>query len=367
MKIVAMTLFPVKLPLKVPFETALHTVENKECILIKLENDSGLSGWGEAAPEKEITGDDFKTAYDVLINELEEQVIGQIIHNHEDFIVLLDKLSDYIKSSSTAVAAVDIALHDLWTRSKNIALFEYFNGDRKPLETSISIGIMETERIIDRIRSIVRSGGSVIKLKIGSDKDRDYALVKKVRDVFGDRIKLRLDANQGYDLSGALEMFEKFNEFDIEFIEQPLPSKNYSDLKILNKKSPIPVMADEAVNSIGDLQNIINNKICRRINIKIMKSGGLYQANKLIRVSYENNIDCMIGCMIETPIGISAGVHLASQNRAVKWTDLDGHLFLHDISNVFSGLKTDGSSNNISTGPGLGLRINEIILKKFLI
>jgi len=366
MKIIKMDLFPVSFPLAIPFTTALHSVNVKRCLLVRLESDEGFSGWGEAAPEVEITGDDAETAYMTADEDLRSIIVGRDMKGDDEFREVLTLLEHFVNKSSTAVAAVDIALHDLWCRGSGMPVYRYYGGINKPLKTSISIGILETRILLDRIDSILESGGNRIKLKIGKSKKGDYELLAAVRARFGDKITLSLDANQGYSVDDALELFNKIHKFDIEYIEQPVPAADLAGLKRLYRESPIPVMADEAVCTLDNLISIIENDVCDRVNLKLMKSGGLFQVNRFIHLCSENNIKCQLGCMIETPIGIAAGVHLGMQNKSVLWTDLDGHLFLENIVNCITGLDTVGDLNALSNDNGLGLDVDMELLSGFL-
>jgi o-succinylbenzoate synthase len=341
--------------------------------MVQLASDEGETGWGEAAPEKEITGDDFETAYDVIDKALRAKIVGKKIENDDGLEELLSSLAENIGNSATAVAAVDIALHDLWFQAKGIPIYEHFteksgaeSQQPEPLRTSISIGIMELDKLLEKVSTIIDSGSSTIKLKIGRGIGPDLELVKAVRERFGDDLNLSLDANQGYSAADALNLFEKLAPLDIEFIEQPVPADDLPGLRKLYEESPIPVMADEAVCSFEDLKTVMENGICDRVNLKLMKSGGLFQLNGLIRFCEEHDIDCQIGCMIETPVGISAGVHLGLSNRSVKWTDLDGHLFLGDIGHIFSGLETRGDLNILTGGSGLGILVNDDGLSDYM-
>lgn len=365
MKITEMELYRVKFPLFTPFTTALHSVDVKECIIVKLTSDEGLTGWGEAAPEIEITGDDADVAFGLLDGTLCDMVVGWKLTASEDFNGILLEMEPFIAESSCAVAAVDIALHDLWARVNKIPLYEHFGGTHRPLPTSLSIGIMDEEQLFQTIRELIGSGAKCIKLKIGDDAASDLGLIKKFRETFGYDIKLRLDANQGYNYSEAIDLFKKMEPFNIEFIEQPVPADDLSDLKLLHNESPIPVMADEAVRSYDSLVELAEQNACGRVNLKLMKSGGIFQVNKCIQFCSDNNIQCMIGCMIESPIGIAAGVHLALQGKAVKWTDLDGHLFLEGIGSVFTGLKTEKGENILTEEHGLGVDVNEGALSQY--
>jgi o-succinylbenzoate synthase len=357
-----MDLYPVKIPLITPFITSLHSVDVKNCIIVRLTTDEGIVGWGEAAPEIEITGDDHKIAYETLDRSIRDIIVDKTIDNIGDFHDILNSLSKLISTSSTSVAAVDIALHDLWAKINKIPLYQFFNGSHGPLATSISIGIMEIDRLINTIGKLIESEVSIIKLKIGSGIEKDYTTIKKVRETFGYDFILRLDANQGYTYKDALILFNQLEEFKIEFIEQPVKYDNLTDLKLLHEECPIPIMADESISSFDDLMNVAKNNICNRVNIKLMKSGGLHPADRLIQFCNDQNIDCMIGCMIETPIGIAAGVHLGLQNKSVKWTDLDGHLFFGNIDHIFSGLRTEKGFNTVSKNYGLGLNVDETAL-----
>ena len=366
MRIRKFDLLPAAFPLTVPFTTALHSVEVKHCVMLRLESDEGLVGWGEAAPEVQITGDDHTDAYRILNDEIRDLILNQRIGDEDGLKVCLEELSEYIGKSATAVAAADIALHDLWTRYTEVLLCEYFGGNPEPIGTSISIGMMEPAQLMARIQAVIDTGARTIKLKIGRGVKKDLELIDTVRDRFGDGITIRLDANQAYGKNDALALLEGLYRYGIEFVEQPVPARDLDGLRAVCKNSPVPVMADETAGSFFDVERIVNEDVCSMVNLKLMKSGGLYQVDRTLRLCIDSGISCMIGCMIETPVGISAGVGLAQQGDPVRWTDLDGHLFLGEIDDTFSGLHTEGDRNIIKGDRGLGIKVAHAGLKRFI-
>jgi len=246
--------------------------------------------------------------------------------------------------NNAAKAAVDIALHDLFGKLKNIPLYEYFNiNKREDIYTSFTIGISDEESTKQKIANA--SDYKFLKIKLGTENDRKIIeLISSVTDQ-----KLFVDVNQRWsDEYFALDMINWLVEQNVVLVEQPLPKERIKECKWLNERSPLPIIADEAVQNINDLDFI--KEAYSGINIKLMKCGGLRQAHRMILKSRELNLKIMIGCMTETSCAISAASQLAP---VAEWTDLDGNLLISN--DPFEGTIIVDGKVTLTDAPGIGL------------
>jgi L-alanine-DL-glutamate epimerase-like enolase superfamily enzyme len=192
----------------------------------------------------------------------------------------------------------------------------------------------------------VREAGDyeVLKVKLGSDDDRE--MLTAVRDTT-DR-PLRVDANEGWTIAGALERLEWLARLGVEFVEQPLPADRLEQTRALRRRSPLPFFADESVHTAADVPRLVG--AFDGINVKLMKCGGLGEALRLIAVARAHGLRVMLGCMIETSLGVTAAAQLAPLADAA---DLDGNLLI--ANDPFEGVKVARGRLVLPDAPGLGV------------
>jgi len=310
----------------------------KQNVFVKLEKD-GIIGYGEAAPNvrygenAELTTKRINEASGVFKP-------GDLFH----YIDIKNKLDKTILDQSCAKAALDIALMDWIGKALNVPLYKFWglNPADAP-RTSFSIGIDTPEVIKQKVREA--AAYPILKVKVGT-KD-DETIISAVRSVTGKPI--RVDANEGWKTKEeALEKIQWLHSQGVEFIEQPLPSDMIEETAWLRERVDMPIVADEAVKSAADIPKLA--KAYDGINIKLMKSGGLLEALRMIQMAKALNLKIMLGCMIESSVAISAAAHLAPY---VDWADLDGNLLISN--DPFSGVKVKEGSFVYNEKPGLGV------------
>ncbi|RIK64282.1 dipeptide epimerase, partial [candidate division KSB1 bacterium] len=212
--------------------------------------------------------------------------------------------------------------------------------------TSYSIGIDKPEIMQEKIRAAAEF--PILKIKLGSDDDE--AIMAAVRAAT-DRV-VRVDANEGWkDRQEALEKIQWLAKMNVEFVEQPLPAHRLDDVAWLRERSPLPLVADEDVMKANDLPALA--RAYHGINIKIMKSGGLQEAMRMIHVARALSLKIMLGCMIESSLGITAAAHLSP---LVDWADLDGNLLIKN--DPCRGVRVEQGRLILPEGPGLGVEEN---------
>ncbi len=294
-------------------------------------------GIGEAAPSQ-YYGENAETVIECL--EKIKDLLGDDPFQIESILSSLDKK---IARNFSAKAAIDMALHDLVAKRLNIPLYQLLGLDGKtPLVTSYTIGIDTPEKMKEKTRQA--KGFLVYKVKVGVENDVE--MVKAVREVTD--AKIRVDANAGWSAEEALEKIHQLREYEIEFVEQPIDPEDKAGLKKIKEKAELPIIIDEQLMTSNDIPDFVG--LCDGINIKLAKCGGIREALRMIHVARAHGLKVMLGCMIESSVGIAAAAHLGS---LVDFLDLDGNLLI--TNDPYEGLRLENGKLFLSDLPGLGV------------
>jgi len=344
----------VAVPLTKPFKTALRTVHTAESVFVRILCDNGLAGYGEAPPTHVITGDSIGSIRYAIEKVITPQLIGMDLRNRE---AVFKKLNAALVGNSSAKAAVDMAIFDIVSQSAGMPLVEFLGGFRKSIETNFTVSVNSPLEMADDAERYISDGFNVLKIKVGIDDiQQDIERITEIRDRVGYDVKLRLDANQGWEPKAAVRAISQMEDagLEIELIEQPVKAHDIEGLKYVTDHSITPIMADEGVFTPGDAQRILQLRAADLINIKLMKAGGIYNALKINTLAEANGIQCMTGSMIETKLGITAAAHFAASQPNITRYDFDAPLMLsEDI--VPGGVTYSGRSVSLNTTPGFGL------------
>ncbi|UCF08731.1 MAG: dipeptide epimerase [Thermoplasmata archaeon] len=310
---------------KEPFFIATGSSNVAHNIIVKIKTDEGM-GIGSACPNS-VTGETAESIAGVF-KILSQALIGKDAGDIELTNTEMDAL---IKGNPSAKAGIDIALWDLKGKVEGVPVSELLGGGgRQRMLTDMTIGIMGTEETVEHALLHIKEGFKALKVKIGLDKERDIETIKSVREAVGEDIIVRVDANQGYDVRSAIEVIRAIEPYDIEQIEQPVAWDDLEGLKEVKESSSIPITADEAVKTKEDALKVVENNCADKINIKLMKCGGITKALEINKIAGQNGLDTMIGCMSENVVSIAAGLHFALSQENVKYADLDSHFALID-------------------------------------
>lgn len=350
MGIQSIAVYRVALQYLEPFRIAPSTSIKSENIVVKVHTDYEVFGIGEASPSKRVTQETQET----VLHSYEEicpRLIGMCPLRIEEIIETMDKI---VAANPSAKAAIDMALHDILGKTTKKPLFKLLGGFRESVLTDITLSIKSPEEMARDAASAVRKGFEALKVKVGLDTEQDLERVKRIRESVGADTAIRLDANEGWNLRDAIKVLSRLAPFDIELVEQPIKAEDIKGLAKLRKRSSIPIMADESVHTPSDAIRVIREEAVDLINIKLMKSGGIWNAKKISAIAEAASIPCMIGCMDESSIGITAGVHSAAALRNIQYADLDSDILLKDKLILKGGAELKASKRIPPEEPGLG-------------
>jgi L-alanine-DL-glutamate epimerase-like enolase superfamily enzyme len=354
MKITAVRLGRISVPLRVPFKTALRQVSSVEDVVVELHTDTGAIGYGEAPPTGVITGDTTGAILGAIQDHLAPLLIGRDVDDFEDLTALVQR---GVVHNTSAKAAVDMALWDLHGQRCGVAVHTLLGSARRQLVTDITISVNPPEEMARDARDAVARGYDCLKVKVGADPTLDVARLAAVRQAVGGDVCIRIDANQAWKPKEAVRILNRMQAegLDIEFVEQPVAAADLEGLKYVTERSYVPVLADESVFSPADALRIMQTGAADLINIKLMKCGGLTNALRIAAAAEVYGVECMIGCMLEAKISVNAAVELACARKIITRIDLDGPVLCSEDP-ILGGATFDEKLITVSDAPGMGIR-----------
>jgi len=355
MKITDIRFGMLRVPLKTPFKTALRTVEAVEDIVVMVNTDSGHTGYGEAPATAVITGDTHGSIVEAIRNYISPRLIGADIANLNHITHLIQTA---MEKNSSAKAAVEIAVYDLWGQLYNAPLYRLLGGGDPVITTDITISVDTIDKMVADSISAVERGFDSLKIKVGKDAGVDVERVKAIYHAVEGRALLRLDANQGWTAKQAVHALTLLEDAGIrlELVEQPVKAHDLDGMKYVTERIQTPVMADESVFGPTEVVELIRMRAADIINIKLMKTAGLSNAIRIADICAMYQVECMIGCMLESSISVAAAVHLAAAKaHVITKVDLDGPS-LCAFNPVDGGVIFRESEITITDAPGLGIR-----------
>jgi L-alanine-DL-glutamate epimerase-like enolase superfamily enzyme len=323
---------------KHPFVIARGGQSDHRTVWVRLTDGDGIEGWGEAAPSK-FYGETAESVSAVL--SFYGTALPEDPFKVEDAELRWETM---LRGNAAARAALSAALHDLIGKRLDLPLYRLWGLDPcSAPKSTFTIGLDSPERIQAKVREA--ASFPILKVKLGTDSDLE--ILRAIRDVTDK--ELRVDANCGWTVKRAISMLPVLSEFGVTVLEQPLPPQDLDGLAAITAQSEIPIIADESCKTVTDIPPLVGR--VDGINIKLAKCGGLREALRMIAVARAHGLMVMVGCMIETSLGITAAAHLTP---LVDIVDLDGAALL--ANDPFVGAGIDGGQVTLPSGPGLGVR-----------
>lgn len=322
-----------------PFKISRSSYDYYDRLFIYIEQD-GLIGRGEAAPSERY-GESIQQILDLLKHGFD------LPKNVDDISELIDTISNRTKGINSLRSACINALIDWFTQKNNLSVTDYYQIPTKIQKpTSFTIGLSNLSKIENKIKEA--EDYKILKVKLGTREDK--TIIKKIRK-YTDK-PIRVDANEGWDIDTAKSMCEWLSKKRIELVEQPLSVSNLNQMEELKNVSPLPLFADENCINSSDISKLTGK--FDGINIKLSKCGGLDEAMLMVKIAKENDLKIMLGCMVESSIGITAIAQLAA---LADYLDIDGNLLVNN--DPYLGLKIIDGMPILSNKSGLGLELKD--------
>jgi len=321
-----------------PFIIARGGQSDYRTVWVRLTDAEGLEGWGEAAPSK-FYGETAESVLAAL--KIYGAALPEDPFNLEEAEL---RWATMLRGNAAARAALSSALHDLIGKRLDTPVYRLWGLDAcKAPQSTFTIGLDAPERIRTKVQEAEQY--PILKVKLGTA--RDLEILRTIRDATDKEI--RVDANCGWTVKGAIRMLPVLQEFGVTVLEQPLPPEDLDGLAAITAQSDIPVIADESCRTAADIPSLVGK--VDGINIKLAKCGSLREAIRMTAIARAHGLMVMVGCMIESSLGITAAAHFTP---LVDIVDLDGAALLAD--DPFTGATIDGGQVSLPSGPGLGVR-----------
>lgn len=332
-------------PLSRPYTIAYETVDSVELSFVRIAS-GPFAGLGSASPIEEVTGESFAACRTALAAARDGVLAGR-------------GAADMPAGCPAAMAAVDMALHDLRAKQAGLPLVELLGRAHHALPTSITIGIKSgIDEFLDEAREYLGRGFKVVKVKIGLDLEEDLRRLHLLRELCGPSIDLTIDANQGFEAADLPRLCRALDELRISFMEQPLPPARDADLGALPESERARIALDESLLTADDARRHAAARRAGIYNIKLMKCGGPSGALAIARVAEASGARLMWGCSDESRLSIAAALHTAFACPATRHLDLDGHLDLaRDPAR--GGFEIVDGTMRLAGGTGLGVELED--------
>ena len=354
----------INIPAKAVHSHGSGDVANINSVIVQITTDSGLTGWGEAAPWPVFTGTVEANAA-ALHNYIKPKIIGKNPLNVEAHLTMADNI---LVHCSEAKAALEVALLDIVGQTAKLPIVELFGGRHcNSIPLSFSVANQNFETDLEDISRLYNEGIRLFKLKTGfNEHSFDLMRLEKLRKIYEDKISLRVDYNQGLKAYNAIRILKDIESFKPEFIEQPVKKNEIEALAEITRIIDTPIMADESVFNPREAFIAAKMRVADIFSLKIMKSGGIRRAIEVASIARAAGISVYGGCMFETGIASTAGAHLMA---AIPDLTLGCEFYMptyylqEDI--LCKPFQVNKGQVIIPTKTGLGVEVNLDVLSKY--
>lgn len=321
-------------------------------VLVRLRDEDGRTGYGEASPLPSFTGETGES----IVLQLRETFLPLVVGQDPFDVHAVHERLEILPQNTSAKCAIDLALHDLMGRAAGLPVTALLGGRvRERAPVTVALGIESIERTVADAVAAVQRGVGTVKLKVGGDADTDVQRVRAVRDAVGPRARIRVDANQGYEVPSAIRVLSRIADADIELVEQPVAAWDLAGMAAVRRAVGVPVMADESLHTLRDAQRLIELDAADIFAVKLIKTSGLTQARAITLLAAAHRIGVVVISPYETEIGCAASLALAlaapTGGRANDLGVFDRHGGLADTQ-----IRSEGGAIVPGDEPGLGVR-----------
>lgn len=351
----------VELPIVRPHQLSMHTITKQSVVFVKLTDEDGETGWGEAAT---IGGASYEemTPEAIKVN-LEHYFLPFLLYQDPSaYGELMQTLQKNIKGNRFAKGAVESALLDLYGKQLQLPVYQLLGGKKHDrLRVAWTLASGDTGKDIEEAKELLHQRRhNIFKLKIGSgDPRQNIQHVLSIKKALGDEVRITVDVNQAWDEQTANECLPFLQDGGVAMVEQPLPDWNEDGMKRLTQKFSLSIMADESARSIQDVFRVAKNHSADSISLKIPKHGGLTETKKAAAIAESAGLQLYGGTMIDTALGTAAAAHVYATLPAFAFdTELFGPLLYQDQIS-FNAIQYENHQLIIPKGPGLGIELDE--------
>ena len=320
-------LYASKIKLKEPFIISLGPLTHAENVIVTIKTTEGITGTGECSPFMAINGESMETGM-VVGKYLATVLKGK---NALDIEACHKAMNSVIYGNSSIKSAFDMALYDIASQQASLPLYAFLGGsNNKILVTDYTVSFKDADAMAKDAAKIKANGFQIIKVKLGGTKDGDIERIQKIREAVGMEIPIRIDANQGWNTTDAIEILKALQPYNIQHCEEPIPRWAFMELPLIKQQSPIKIMSDESCCDEHDAKRLWGIGACDYFNVKLGKSSGIFGAEKIIALAEAHDIKIQIGGFLESRVGFTAAAHVALSSGTIIHCDFDTPLMFEE-------------------------------------
>lgn len=360
------------IPVRIPIDPKVairggrgaHTVS--PFLIVKVHTDEDVVGLGEVSCTPGWSGEDQTTAAHFIRSHLEPALVGQDPTRIEHLTKVMHRT---LANNVFTKAGIEMALWDILGKVAGLPVYRLLGGAvRDVVKTKFSVSGVEPERAADIARWAVEKGFRAMKVKVGIEPDVDVERVRAVREAIGPDVKLGADANGGWPTRVAIQTIERLAEFDLYFVEQPVPALDVSWLADVRRRAPMPIVADESVFHLQDAMSVVRAEAADVLSVYVGKGGGIGAMRKTAALAEAAGLVCTVGSNLEMGIASAAMIHVAMATPGI-----DAESFPCDILSPFyyegdllaEPLSIDAGSARPFERPGLGIELDDAKVDHF--
>ncbi|AXB44348.1 mandelate racemase/muconate lactonizing enzyme family protein [Amycolatopsis albispora] len=336
-------------------------------VLVKVSAD-GVSGWGEATPIPAWTYETAESIVSTIDRYLAPAILGRPCWDLDGITAVFDRVINrgFSIGAPLAKSAVDLALHDLLGRALGVPLGVWWGQRRaERIELGWMVSGQTADEVADRVAEGLEAGYRAFKVKIGLHSEaEDLAVVRAVREAAGPDAPLWVDANQAYAVDEAVRISRILSELDVHAFEQPLPANDVAGLGRLRAESAVPVALDESLRHPSDLATFVKLGAVDVAIAKVQRSGGLTLSRRLCALAEDSGVRLMGSGLTDSDLGLAASLHLFAAFGIGTPVDLNGRQFVESAYATGETVRVDGGTAHVPTGPGLGVDVDEAVVRE---
>jgi L-Ala-D/L-Glu epimerase len=362
MKVTKIILSRCDSPFKFRFHSSHAIRHQSESIIVILQFDNGISGFGESAPRIYVTGESSATVVQIIQHNFANILFDREVNSVGDIENILRELEEEclhkeIKAYNSALGAIDIALLDAFGKSQEKVFHEFlYPIVKQSISWSLSIPLLPLATIEDFYHKYKSLEYESVKVLLNEEESDNIKRVHLIRSLFGDCAKIRIEVNGKWSVEQALSHIEKLKRFNLSGVEQPVAAGDIEGLREIRNKTGIPVIVDESLCNLSDAKKLIEAEACDIINIKISKCGGLLKSKEIREFAESKNIPCQVGAHVgETDILDKAGRYFAMTTRNLFCFEGFSYLLFEDSPEEHFQKRSDSGDTSLNAGLGVNL------------
>jgi L-alanine-DL-glutamate epimerase-like enolase superfamily enzyme len=347
----------LELPYKKPLITATNKFITARGLLVTVIADEGAEGYGYA-DIFDRTGESLESARYAIERIIKPNILGGDLR---ELMRLRQRMDRLITGNSRAKAALETALYDTLAKSLHVPLYLLVGGRYRDEITIVRmVGLDDSEGMVEEARRLVRDGFKGLKLKLSGKKDLDISRVSDVRNAVGDKVFIKVDANEAYDAKTAIVVSKRFADLGVAIFEQPVPRSQIEALQEVKKHSPIKIEADQSVRTLEEAHRLIQNRVVDALNTSIQKVGGIHDVRRIAELCDLAGVGCAFSNTAGSMVGDAAALHLAASIPSMSSFCELGE-FETVSGDPFAGLKVTNGALRLPEAEGLGVELKETL------